>query len=64
MRIDEGRAAWDGTWHHVRVPLADFREHGSWDNGWFNPQGLFDWTGVDRFEIVSDDTSNHTDSLR
>jgi len=54
MRIDEGRVAWDGTWHHVRIPLADFREHGSWDNGWFNPQGLFDWTAVDRFEIVSE----------
>jgi endoglucanase len=54
MKIDQGRAAWDGAWHHVRIPLADFREHGSWDNGWFNPQGLFDWTAVDRFEIVSE----------
>ena len=54
MRIDEGRAAWDGTWHHVRIPLADFREQGSWDNGWFNPKGLFNWTAVDRFEIVSE----------
>jgi hypothetical protein len=34
--------------------LNNFREHGSWDNRWFNPQGLFDWTAVDRFEIVSE----------
>ncbi len=52
--IDQTRLAWDSAWHHVRIRLADFKEHGSWDNGWFNPQGKFDWTAVDRFEIVSE----------
>jgi hypothetical protein len=35
--------------------LDDFTEQGSWDNNaWYNPQGLFDWSAVDRFEIVSE----------
>jgi len=52
--IDESLAAWDGTWQHVRIPLADFREHGAWDDGWFNPTSQFDWQAVDRFEIVAE----------
>ncbi len=45
---------WDGEWHNVRIPLQQFKETGSWDNGWFNPQGKFDWTDVDRFQIVAE----------
>ena len=52
--VDEKMAAWDGRWHHVQIPLKDFAERGSWDNGWFNPRGVFDWAAVDRFEIVSE----------
>jgi endoglucanase len=54
MTIDETMASWDGQWNHLQIPLSDFTEHGSWDNGWFNPQGDFDWAAVDRFEIVSE----------
>lgn len=52
--IDETLASWDGEWYHVQIPLNKFEEHGSWDNEWFEPQGDFDWTAVDRFEIVSE----------
>ena len=52
--VDETMAAWDGQWHLVQIPLRDLTERGSWDDGWFNPRGLFDWTAVDRFEIVSE----------
>jgi endoglucanase len=45
----------DGEWHRLVVPLADFTEHGSWDNDqWYNPQGLFDWAAVDRLSIVAE----------
>jgi len=54
MTIDENIASWDDEWQHLQIPLEDFTEHGSWDNAWFNPQGLFDWAAVDRFEIVSE----------
>ncbi|MBN1506120.1 MAG: glycoside hydrolase family 5 protein [Sedimentisphaerales bacterium] len=52
--IDQANAAWDGQWHRVQIPLKSFTEHGSWDGAWLNPQGLFDWAAVDRFEIVSE----------
>ena len=44
----------DQTWHEVTVLLKDLREKGSWDNAWFNPEGKFDWTAIDRFEIVAE----------
>lgn len=46
---------WTGDWQNIRVALRDFTEHGSWDNGqWYNPEGLFDWTAVDRLAIVAE----------
>ncbi len=48
---------WDGTWQHLQIKLKDFKEGGSWDNGWFNPQGKFDWSAVDLFEIVAGQNS-------
>jgi endoglucanase len=45
---------WDGQWHRVQIALKDFVEGGSWDNGWYNPQGKFDWRAVDKFEIVAE----------
>ncbi|NUQ25108.1 MAG: cellulase family glycosylhydrolase [Saprospiraceae bacterium] len=55
VTIDETYAPWDGHWHHIHIPLADFTEHGAWeDDTWYNPQGDFDWAAVDRFEIVAE----------
>ncbi len=52
--IDGSRAAWDGRWHHLHLPLKNFTEGGSWYNGWHDPQGKFDWKAVDRIEIVAE----------
>jgi endoglucanase len=52
--ITQSVALWDGAWHHVYIPLWTFIDQGSWDNSWFNPIGAFDWTAVDRFEIVAE----------
>jgi endoglucanase len=53
--IDDSLAAWDGDWHHIQIPLQQFTEHGSWDEGvWYNPVGDFTWAAVDRFDIVSE----------
>ncbi|MEL6591378.1 MAG: cellulase family glycosylhydrolase [Bacteroidota bacterium] len=53
--IDETEVNWDSRWHHLHLPLSQFIEHGSWDNNqWYNPQGLFDWTAIDRLEIVAE----------
>ncbi|MEL7529798.1 MAG: cellulase family glycosylhydrolase [Bacteroidota bacterium] len=53
--IETPEVAWDSRWHHLHIPLSQFAELGSWDdNMWFNPQGDFDWTAIDRLEIVSE----------
>jgi len=52
--IDETIATWNGEWSHLQIPLNNFAEHGSWDNGWFNPRGDFDWTAVEYFQIVAE----------
>lgn len=42
-------------WRHLHIPLSHFVESGAWEDGaWYNPQGLFDWTAIDRFEIVAE----------
>jgi endoglucanase len=46
---------WDKRWHHLHIPLAQFAEHGAWDNNtWYTPAGKFDWSAIDRLEIVSE----------
>jgi endoglucanase len=52
--IDESRVAWDGQWHQLRIPLSAFAEHGAWEQEWFDPQGLFDWSAVGRIEIAAE----------
>jgi endoglucanase len=47
--------SWDKRWHHVHIPLSQFTEQGAWDNNtWYNPVGKFDWSAIDRLEIVSE----------
>ncbi|KAF0131884.1 MAG: putative glycoside hydrolase family protein [Bacteroidetes bacterium] len=56
--ISNSVTSFDKRWHHMHIPLNSFTEQGSWDNGqWYNPQGLFDWSAVDRFEIVAEHAS-------
>jgi len=52
--IDRNIAVWNGEWNHLQIPLSAFSEHGSWDNGWFNPIGAYDWTAAEKFAIVSE----------
>lgn len=56
VRIGATDINWDGTWQEVVIPLSNFTEMGSYDEGmWFNPQGDFDWTAVDIFQIVAEE---------
>lgn len=52
--IDESTTFWDGQWHRLQIPLSSFQETGSWDNGWFNPEGKFDWSDVNTLEIIAE----------
>ena len=55
-KIEEnGDVIWDGNWHSVSIPLVDFYELGAWENNtWYDPVGDFDWSAIDRFEIVAE----------
>jgi endoglucanase len=54
----------DGEWHMISIPLSELEEHGSWDNNtWYEPEGLFDWTAIDRFEIVAEYTEAEASSF-
>ena len=48
---------WDGTWKKITLPLKSLEEKGAYDNGWFSPEGKFDWKAIDRFEIVAEQSS-------
>ncbi len=52
--VDESMVPSDSRWHHIFIPLSQFAEGGSWDNGWYNPEGKFDWSRIDRFEISNE----------
>ncbi len=52
--INRNNAVLDGKWNHLQIPLRAFSEQGSWDGTWFTPVGAFDWSALDRFEIVSE----------
>ena len=54
MTIDESMITLDNEWHQVTIPLRELQEKGSWDNAWFNPENKFDWSAIDRFEIVAE----------
>ncbi|MGK7395663.1 MAG: cellulase family glycosylhydrolase [Candidatus Cyclobacteriaceae bacterium M3_2C_046] len=55
--IDESLVNWDNQWHHIHLPLKEFTEQGAWDDGWFEPEGKFNWAETDRFEIVAEHQS-------
>lgn len=53
MTVDDLLTDFDDQWHHLHLPLSSFTERGSWHiDTWYEPRGEFDWSAVDRFEIV------------
>jgi len=52
--IGEDVASFDRFWHVVRIPLQRFVEQGAWEGEWYEPEGKFDWSAVDRLEIVAE----------
>ncbi|KAA3612157.1 MAG: T9SS C-terminal target domain-containing protein [Calditrichaeota bacterium] len=52
--VSEPALPMDGQWHNLHILLSQFSDGGSWDDGWFEPSGKFDWTAVDRFELVAE----------
>ncbi|GJM28353.1 MAG: hypothetical protein DHS20C17_09880 [Cyclobacteriaceae bacterium] len=52
--LDENAVAFDSRWHHVHIPLSDFVEGGAWEGSYFPPEGKFDWSDIERLEIVAE----------
>ncbi|WKN42953.1 cellulase family glycosylhydrolase [Tunicatimonas pelagia] len=52
--VGEDVASFDRFWHVVRIPLESFVEQGAWDGEWHEPEGKFDWSAIDRLEIVAE----------
>jgi len=52
--VSTTNAPFDGKWYNVTIPLKSFLDVGSWDGVWINSQNKFDWTAVDKFQIVSE----------
>ncbi|WKZ70849.1 MAG: cellulase family glycosylhydrolase [Melioribacteraceae bacterium] len=52
--VDHSVVDFDNQWQYVEIPLSSFNETGSWDDAWYNPQGLFNWSAVEIFEIVDE----------
>ncbi|MDQ4142050.1 MAG: T9SS type A sorting domain-containing protein, partial [Bacteroidota bacterium] len=64
VTIDAQKIEFDGQWHHLHIPLTDFIEQGAWDNNqWYNPEGKFDWSRIDRLEITSEHGAFNTNQL-
>ena len=55
--IDEETVHDDGTWQHIMVPLINFTEQGAWEGEWFTPQGKFDWSKVEYFQIIAESSA-------
>ena len=45
---------WDGTWQYIQIPLTSTVETGSWDDAWYEPLGLFDWSDIDGLNFVAE----------
>lgn len=53
--VDETMVQWDNNWHLIQIPLADFVEQGSGDDGtWYDSEGKFDWKAVGNFQITTE----------
>ncbi len=43
------------NWQTINILLKEFKEQGAWEDGnWYDPQGKYDWTAVDAFQIVAE----------
>ena len=62
-RVDASVTDFDSTWQHVHIPLNNLYESGAWYESWYNPRGEYDWSAVDRFEIVPEVTDLGDDHL-
>lgn len=56
MTVNDLLVDFDNQWHHLHLPLETFTERGAWYmDTWYNPRNEFDWSDVDKLEIVPEE---------
>jgi len=64
IMVDKSNVSWDRKWHHIHIPFSEMKESGSWyNNAWYNPEGKFDWSAVDRFQISIERTGTFMQNI-
>jgi endoglucanase len=64
IMIDKTQVSWDRKWHHVYIPFSQMKETGSWhNNAWYNPEGKFDWSAIDRLQISIERTGTFMQNI-
>ncbi|HUX95927.1 MAG TPA: cellulase family glycosylhydrolase [Bacteroidales bacterium] len=62
--VDKTMVQWDRRWHNVHIPFSEMQESGAWHNEtWYNPEGKFDWSAVDRFQISIEHTGTFMQNI-
>ncbi|MEL7123130.1 MAG: cellulase family glycosylhydrolase [Bacteroidota bacterium] len=54
VTIDQNDVSMDGQWHKLTIPFSEFEDIGAWDGQWYPSRGLFDWSAIDKLEIVAE----------
>ncbi len=55
ITVNNSMVSFDNQWHHLHIPLKNMTEKGAWYNEWYDPRGEFDWSDIDRLEIVPEE---------
>jgi endoglucanase len=64
ITVNQNMVSFDNEWHHLHIPLKNLVQKGAWyDNTWYNPPGDYDWSDVDRLEIVPEQHALGQDHL-
>ncbi|NQT27580.1 cellulase family glycosylhydrolase [candidate division KSB1 bacterium] len=65
-QVDNSIVPFDGEWQHVSILLSAMLDQGAWDpddQGWYGPDGSFEWFGVQRFQFVSENADQSDKEL-
>ncbi len=52
--LDEKYLTKTEDWQIIKIPLPAFSETGAWNDAWYDPRGIFDWTQIETFQIVAE----------
>jgi endoglucanase len=64
VELNAPEMVYNGTWRTLEIPITRFQDVGAWENNtWYNSEGKFDWSAIDRLEFVAEHHGMLQDSL-